>query len=246
MNKQHGESFDGLKLIARELTQLIFPELKRPPNPANDPPTPELVKWGATVYCFSWMRHLCALLNGVVALMASDNVPASRIVARSVYELGAHMYYVKKHLTQHVRILNWSAAWTFLTPIATGSRYMNKQIPAESELFPIPAHISKMINCFSEVMPANAQEDYSYLSEFSHPNVMAFLQHYEWSDPYTVKFVSSEVHGFLGATTSAVINGLLALDELLRLAGEQDVRSKLIGLLRTVAENAKSFDNEST
>jgi len=235
MTDQHGESFDTLKIIAAQLEQISFLELKRPAIPANAPPTPELVTWGSKVYCFAWMRHLSTLLSGVVCLMESKNVPTARVVARAVYELGAHIYYVKKHLWQHVQRGDWLAAWNFLTPVATGSRYINEQIPEESELFPLPAHIRKIVNCFSEVMPTSAQEDYSYLSEFSHPNTMAFLQHYEWSDPYTVKFVGSEVHGFLGATTAAVINGLLALDELLRLANEGQIRCLLVELLKKIA-----------
>lgn len=233
------QSTATLKTISQELRKFNFPDLKRPHVAANQIPTLELVEWGAKVYGFSWLSHLSALLTGVVCLLESDNIPAARVVARSVYEVGAHVYYVKKHVKQHLQVNNCAAVWDLLTPIATGSRYINDRIPEESELFPLPAHIKKMINCFSEVMPQNAQEDYSYLSEFSHPNVMAFMQHYFWSDPGTVKFSRSEVDGFLGATTAAVIAGLLALRELLGLAKERDIRQRVIGVLNQIVTEAE-------
>lgn len=183
------------------------------------------------------MRHLSKLLDAIHALLKSNNTPAARIVGRSVYELGAHAYYVKKHLKQHLQKGSCDSAWKFLMPVTMGSRYMNEQIPEESEFFPAPAHISKPIKCFSEVMPQSAQDDYSYLSEFCHPNVLAFLQYYEWSDPETVRFVDFKtVEGFSGATTAAVLQGLLATEELLNLIGEHDVRTSIVRLLKSVAE----------
>jgi hypothetical protein len=95
-------------------------------------------------------------------------------MARSVYELGAHTYYVKKHLKQHLDLQNYDAAWNFLLPVIMGSRYMSEQFPTTAETFPTAAHISKMINSFAEVMPGKPAEDYSYLSEFSRSNSFAF------------------------------------------------------------------------
>lgn len=187
------------------------------------------------------MRHLCTLLNATVTLLDSGNNQSARVLARSIFELGAHAYYVKKHLKQHIQEEKFSNAWDFLTPIATGSRFINEQIPEESELFPAPAHISKAIKCFSEVMPHNAQEDYSYLSEFCHPNILPFFQYYEWFDPETIRFVDQKpLEGFLGATTTAVIQGLLAAQQLLVLAREQDVSYSLLRLLEAIAENGAS------
>lgn len=246
MEQRNSNASEILREVSQQLSLFSFPELKRPRVPANAPATYELVAWGAKVYCFSWMRHLCTLLRGTVTLLVSDNNQSARILARSIFELGAHAYYVKKHLKQHIQQAKFSAAWEFLTPIAMGSRYMNEQIPEESELFPAPAHISKAIKCFSEVMPQSSQEDYSYLSEFCHPNVLAFLQYYEWLDPETVRFVDNKpLEGFLGATTAAVIQGLLVAAELLALANEQSVRRSLVSLLRKVAERHDGMKTSS-
>ena len=140
---------------------------------------------------------------------------------------------------QHVQEGNFSAAWEFLTPVAMGSRYVNEQIPEESELFPAPPHISKAVKCFSEVMPRSAQEDYSYLSEFCHPNVLAFSQYYEWIDPETVRFIDrNPIEGFLGTMIAAVIQSLLAVEELLARVHERDIHHLLVGMLKAIADSA--------
>jgi hypothetical protein len=242
METVKGESFATLCFIAEGLKQFKFPDLKRPSNPANAPATIELVGWGTQVYCFSWMRHICRLLNGIVSLESAGNRPSARIVARSTYELGAHIYYLKKHLKQHIDVGNLSAAWKFLTPIAIGSRYISERNCEDSEMFPSPPHISKAIKCFQEKLPKDAQEDYSYLSEFCHPNSLSFLQYYNWSDPNTVTFVDGDPRkGVFGPTTAAALQGLLALDELLRLTKEKTVRRSLRELLVGVAKEAGAY-----
>jgi hypothetical protein len=247
MNTQQSTSFATLSLIAERSTQFSFPNLPRPPVAAHEPATAELVNWGTRVYCFSWMRHFCMLLNGIVLLKEAGNTPSARIVARSVFELGAHAYYVKKHLKQHTDAGNFSAAWKFLTPIATGSRYINEQHPEESEMFPASAHISKAINCFGERMPEDAQEGYSFLSEFCHPNVLAFSQYYDWANPQTVTFVDDHepLAGIFGPTAAASIEGLLAMDELLKLAQEREVLRSLHELLEAIVECARKASGAS-
>jgi hypothetical protein len=159
-----------LRLTAEHLKKITFPQLVRPALGPDAPPTIELIQWAVRVYCFPWIRHINALLNGIVLLIDSDNKAAVRIIGRSSFEFCAHAYYVHKHLKQHLDN-DLDAAWKFLLPIGTGSRYISEfhRTPEESELFPIGPHISKAVNCFQkEVMPND--DDYSYLSEFCHPN----------------------------------------------------------------------------
>ncbi len=240
MDTQQSTSFTTLRFIAEGAKRFSFPNLPRPHVPANEPATSELVNWGARVYCFSWLRHLSVLLSGIVTLKDAGNTPSARIVARSVFELGAHAYYVKKHLKQYIDAGNLPAAWKFLTPVTTGSRYINEQYPEETEMFPASPHISKAINCFGERMPEDAQEGYSFLSEFCHPNVLAFSQYYEWTDPHTVSFTDDHepLEGVLGSAAAASIEGLLAIEELLRLTCEGEVRGSLHELLEAIAQNA--------
>jgi hypothetical protein len=237
MDTQRGDPFATLRVIAERTTHFSFPNLPRPPIPPNKPATEELVNWGAHVYCFSWIRHFNTLVNGIITLRDAGNTPSAIIVARSVFELGAHAYYVKKHLKQHIDSKNLDAAWKFLGPIKTGSRYINEQHPEESEMFPEPVHIRKAVNCLGEMLPEAATEDYSFLSEYCHPNMLAFSQYYRWPNPFEVQFVDHEARGVFGSTTSACLLGLMAIQEILRLTQEKTALFCLIELLEDIVNS---------
>lgn len=238
MDTHQHDSFVILRLVAERTRHFSFPNLWRPPIPPNEPATRELVNWGARAYSFSWIRHFSTLVNGIITLKDAGNGPSAMIVARSVFELGAHAHYVKKHLKQHLDARNMNAAWNFLTPITTGSRYINEKHPEESEMFPVSAHISKVIKCFGEVLPEDAQDGYSYLSEFCHPNMLAFLQYYRWPNPNEVQFIDHEPQGVFGSITAACIAGLLAIEEMLRLTKERTVLLCLRKLFKAVLEQS--------
>jgi hypothetical protein len=197
------------------------------------------VIWGIQAYCFPWIRHFGALVRGIVTLNDTNNRAAVRIVGRSSFELCAHIYYVKKHLKQYLDRKDLPAAWEFLLPVTTGSRYINDIIPEESALFPEGAHISKAVNCFKEVMPKESQEDYSYLSEYCHPNMMAFMQHYQWTTPDKIEFVDAVPFGAFGAIAGSAIQGLFAADELLGISNERQIRTVIRKLLLALIEQGK-------
>jgi hypothetical protein len=150
----------------------------------------------------------------------------------------AHIYYVKKHLKQHLDANDLAAAWKFLLPVSTGSRYINELYPEGEELFPVGAHVSKAVKCFKEIMPKSSDDDddYSYLSEFCHPNLMAFSQHYRWTSPQTIEFLDATSDGASGAITASAIQGLLVLYELLGIGHETDIRTAIADLLRVLAK----------
>ena len=96
-------------------------------------------------------------------------------------------------------------------------------------------------------MREGAQEGYSFLSEFCHPNVLAFSQYYDWANPQTVTFVDDHepLAGMLGSTADASIEGLLAIDELLKLAEEREVLRSLHELLEAIVECARKASGVS-
>jgi fatty acid desaturase len=106
-------------------------------------------------------------------------------------------------------------------------------------MFPTPAHISKAIACFNEVMPENTRDDYSFLSEYCHPNMLAFLQYYCWLSHYEVAFVDHDAQGVFGSTAAACVMGLMAIEETLVMIGESAVVNSLRKLFRVVVEQAK-------
>lgn len=144
---------------------------------------------------------------------------------------------MKKHVKQYLDTNDLAAAWNFLLPITTGSRYINEfhSTPKESELFPVGPHISKAVNCFQkEVMPK--EDDYSYLSEFCHPNMMTLQQHYDWTTPYTIDFLDQVAFGAFGAIAGSSVNGLMAIQELLVISKERKINRAIVGLLKAVVD----------
>src|ERR1700692_3093292 len=108
-----------LRVAAEHLKDIKFPQLVRPALGSDAPPTIELLQWAIQAYSFPWIRHISALLNGVILLTDSGNKAAVRVIGRSSFEFCAHAYYVKKHLKQHVDRKDLGAAWSFLLPITT-------------------------------------------------------------------------------------------------------------------------------
>jgi hypothetical protein len=240
LNEDH-PALSMLRLTTDHLRQIKFRCLVRPQVGASHPPTKELVNWGVQAYSFPWLLQFCSLVGGIVALFESNNRAGARILGRSNFELCAHAYYVKKHIKQYLAERNLRAAWEFLLPIGTGSRYINEHHPNDSNLFPSPPHINKAINCFKEVMPTGSEDDYSYLSEYCHPNTMAFQQHYYWTSPSTIEFGDVVAFGALGTIAASALQGLISTDELLGLGEEMEVRGSIRRLLMAIVKNEQEI-----
>jgi hypothetical protein len=243
--EDHSLSVSMLRLTAEHLKKIIFPQLVRPAVGPDAPPTIELIQWAIQAYSFPWIRHMSALLNGIILLTDSDNKAAVRIIGRSSFEFCAHAYYVKKHLKQHLDRKDLAAAWKFLLPIGTGSRYISEfhSMSEESELFPAGPHISKAVNCFQEVMPKETEDDYSYLSEFCHPNMMTFSQHYLWTTPYTIDFVDQVAFGAFGAIAGSNTVGLMTIQELLKIGNERQISAAIDRLLTAIVDQHRGALN---
>jgi hypothetical protein len=87
-------SVSMLRVAAEHLKQISFPQLVRPAVGPDAPATIELLHWAIQAYCFPWIRHMSALLNGIILLADSHNKAAVSIVGRSSFEFCAHAYYV--------------------------------------------------------------------------------------------------------------------------------------------------------
>jgi hypothetical protein len=242
-------TLETLRLLDQHLKQIKFPALPRPRVLPHEKPTLELVQWGIKAYCYPWLRHLSTLISGMLTLNDVGNMASLRIIGRSSYEICAHVYYVKKHVKQHLDAKNLEAAWEFLVPASTGSRYITQLHPETEDLFPTGAHISKVVNCFKEIMPTGTgiknDDDYSYLSEFCHPNMMAFAQHYEITEKgVEIRYTQKSEIGAFGGITASAMQGLLTIIELLELGNETEVRRDIVKMLSELATLAMK-DNQN-
>ena len=183
MSRTSKYRLSSLEIVHRELIPIKFGELPCPDVPDGSPPTLELLDWVTRLYCFSILSHFRELLKSLIVLSKSGYVPAAFIITRCLYEIGAHAYYVQKHVKQYRKANNAKEGWKFMESINMGSLYMKEKRPPSKEPFPQPRNIGKIIRSFREwpsgKRKVDAYEDYSYLSEFNHPNMAAFSHYYK-------------------------------------------------------------------
>jgi len=175
----------SLRIAWKGLDQIKFPSLTRPNIPKTAPPTIDLVNWGIQMYSFSLLSHYREMLHSFILLTDNGKIPAAYVIARCLFEMAAHAYYVNKHVQQYLKEGDLKAAWEFLHEINMGNLYMREKYAeredeGDSPNFPAPREVGKVIRCFNEWGNIRrAGETYSFLSESSHPNMGAFSHHYE-------------------------------------------------------------------
>jgi hypothetical protein len=233
------DSAQVLRIAEASLEELKFPRLVRPNIPFSSAPTKGLVDWAIQLYSFSFLSQFRALLRGLIPLIEGRNIPALRIIVRALFELGAHSYYVKHHVKKHLQEKNLGATWIFLIPVGTSSLYTISPYPQESQLFPSPAHIGNVINCFNEIMEGDAATIYGLLSEFCHPDMAVLKQHFHWDGTRSVTFDGPEGNTTLPVGASATLAALAAVSELLKLSNETEIRVKVVQLLRKLLSNRR-------
>lgn len=132
------------------------------------------------LYCFSLTSHCGEMVRSFLHLVDSGHIPASFLTARCLYEMGAHSYYVHKHVAQYLDAGNIRKAWDFLQEVNMGSRYMQEEYKHFLPRFATTREIGKVIRCFDEWIghKGQAATEYSFLSEFAHPNMAAFSNYY--------------------------------------------------------------------
>jgi len=177
----------GIRETLKLLAAVKPPELARPRVPYQGAPTQELCHWAIRVYVYSILCQFREVLDSSVFLYDAGHVPAVFLCCRSLFEMAAHSYYVRKHAEQHLKKSDYAATWNFMLEINQGSRYMKEKgddrgVPP-MELVEGP-HIAKVINCFDEYFRDHGQnvarENYSFLSEFCHPNSFTFTNHLDF------------------------------------------------------------------
>ena len=236
-----------LRLASERLDAVSVPELVRPPVAHDTPPTDELVAWAVKVYFYSALCQFRELLRSTLLLVHEDHIAAVFFCCRGLFELAAHAYYVKKHVLQHRKSNDLRAAWKLLFEINLGSRDVREKQKAEGNQpdYPEGPHIAKVMACFNEYFPhgqkeKQATETYSSLSEFSHPNCFAFINHFEWdTDLRNMPKVTfgRPMRNQLALCLPAVMSFLHSTGELVGAIGDGDLFKAIEGIVHEVLEN---------
>lgn len=177
---ERGKYLVKFRATSNALDNAIFPILERPNVPKGASRTRELIHWAVRFYCFSILSHFRELLRSFLCLIDNGYIPAAFIVGRSLFEMGANSYYVHKHVMQYLGSKDLSSAWKFLSKINMGNRYMRSKKDDKEVDFPEPGDIGKAVHSFNEWGKLDIGSMYSYLSEYSHPNMAAYSHYYEF------------------------------------------------------------------
>ena len=237
----------------QELDAISTPELVRPPVPHGRPPTDELVAWAVKVYFYSALCQFRELLRATLLLVDAGHISAVFFCCRGLFELAAHAYYVKKHVLQYLKAKSLGLAWQFLFEINLGSRDVREKqkVQGVESDYPEGPHIAKVMACFNEYFPdghkeKQATETYSSLSEFSHPNCFAFINHFEWeTDLRDVPMVAfgrpsrNLLTLCLPAGSIAVMSFLHATGELVGTIGDGELFKTIDKIIGELLENGK-------
>lgn len=219
----------------------------------DEPPTRELVQWAVQLYCFSLLSHYREMLRAFLSLTELGAVPAAFVISRCLFEMGAHSYYVHKHVRQHLGSGDLKSVWEFLKEINMGNLYMRGKSARENKKnkapdFPLPRDIGKVIRCFSEIATRGAAETYSYLSEFAHPNMAAFNHYYKMGPLKDgvpqVDFIEPSrdpFHAPLAEVAISVTATLNFTSKLLVAAGEANVSSEITHILSGFINSTKKL-----
>jgi len=103
---------------------------------------------------------------------------ASFLIARALFEATAMTNYVVSHVSPLLARKRYSRAWDFLLRASMGSYYFREHTtkPVNAPDHPMPLDIGKAVKSL-ERFDVDASKEYSFLSEFSHPDALA-LRHY--------------------------------------------------------------------
>jgi hypothetical protein len=172
-----------IEAASRQLDKINLPGLQRPAVVASAAATVDLIKWACHFYCFSVLAHFREMLRSFLVLNWNGLIPASFVIARCLFEIAAHTHYTHKHVIQDLDSNDLESAWRFLNDINMGSRYMQEEYADKTDEWPpfaAPREIARVIRTFDEwTKTRQARTEYSFLSEFAHPNMAAFSHYYK-------------------------------------------------------------------
>lgn len=223
-----------------------------PPNLANAV-TPESrketwVSWAINYYVYSVIAHIRTVLRGIIVLAESGNIPTAMVVCRHVFEWAAQVCYVNENLTKHVAARDWDAAKDLLNMVSIGSNWIkehgHKYDPAQINAdIPNVLRLKKTLAAYEAHLKKeygiDAKDDYSHLSEHSHPNSACFLQYHDSDKSGEVmRFIEPTKGSPLPCVNWCLIDLTRLFISLLALSKEQTVRPQIKAIAEELAKLA--------
>src|ERR1039458_7435665 len=222
-------------VIYEGLRGVRLPPLVRPPVGPSDDPTEDLVLWGLRDYAYSSIAHIRTILSGLMDLAKSGNQPTTLIVCRHVFEWTMHSCYISETMGQHLKNLDWKAAWQLFLEVDTGNTWIKNHGSkywsfADPDEVPDSVRIARLVKAYEkhQIGSQDVRDSYGYLSEHAHANGACFLSYRRLNGP-EVSFVEApKAHQFPGVLNASIIEWLMFTHGILALGKEGPGRIQVL------------------
>jgi hypothetical protein len=238
-------SVSPARLISEALDKIQLPTLSRPPIPPNAPATKELVEWGIAKFAYAQLAHMRTVLRGTLLLADAGIEPAVIVLCRHLYEWNMQTRYVFMTFKTHRDANDLEAAWKFFLRVSEGNNWVKEhgtkyvpEFPAEEVEGSI--RIKHSVKAYKEHRAQqsgteNVDDEYSYLSERSHPNGFCLEPYLKIEFPSDVSFIEPRSRKLPGVLHSCMLEWAMTHVNLLGLARENTVCVSLVAILKEIA-----------
>lgn len=168
----------ALVVASKGLFTLPFKSLRRPIYRPEIGRSHKEVRWAGRVFACTSMGFFRDMLRSYLVAREQHLDAASFLIARALFEVTAMTNYVVNHVSPLLARKRYPRAWDFLVRASMGSYYFREHATksVNDQEHPIPLDVGKAVKSL-EAFDINASKEYSFLSEFSHPDGLA-LRHY--------------------------------------------------------------------
>jgi hypothetical protein len=238
-------SVSPARIISEALDKIQLPTLSRPPIPPNAPATKVLVEWGIAKFAYAQLAHMRTVLRGTLLLADAGIEPAVIVLCRHLYEWNMQTRFVYENFKTQLDANDLEAAWKFFLRVSEGNNWVKEHGTKYVPEFPTvevegAIRIRHSVKAYKEHRThefgvENVDDEYSYLSERSHPNGFCLQPYLRIEFPSDVSFIEPCSQRLPGVLHSCVLEWAMTHVNLLGLAREDVVRVSLIGILKEVA-----------
>jgi hypothetical protein len=239
------EENDPARIIIGALDKIELPTLSRPPIPPDAPATKELVEWGIAKYAYALLAHVRTVLRGTLLLADGGIEPAAIVLVRHLYEWNMQTRYVYETFKTHLDASDLETAWKFFLRVSGGNSWVRdhgaKYVPEfPGEEVERSIRIRHSVKVYKEHRAQeygteNVDDEYSYLSERSHPNGICLEPYLRVEFPDDVSFVEPRSKKIPGVLHSCMLEWSMTQINLLGLTRERVVRASLVAMIKEIA-----------
>ena len=172
------------------LFRLPFKTLKRPVHKPDVGRSEKELRWASRLFTCSSMGFFRDMLRSYLSIRKEKLDAISFLAARALFETTAMANYVQMHVQPLLKRKKYDRAWDLLYRASLGSYYAREHMSRRDDTVerPIPLLIGKAVKSLNS-LDAQASAEYSFLSEYSHPDAFALMHYVDLNSvPYSAQF----------------------------------------------------------